>query len=321
MAQLVEHILGKDEVTSSNLVISSNAPAIAGAFSFYIKDHRRLYMNISINPRHFMQAAIWEQNRTIEETIDLVYGAGFRHFDLEAGTSEEAERIAKHIEGTDMKIIQSHMPFNRYKRIPTELFRQNVMDHAAYAKYIGADILVVHGDEFDYKNKIYTRENALEHNYRFFHELVDYAVANGMRIAFENTFQEATKLNRPHYCAFVEDLCELVDRYHTKEVGICWDTGHAKVQYEERDIDALKIAGSRVICTHIHDNYYNQDLHGFPFTGNIHWKDLMQTLHDIDYKGDLSFEFVYDRLPKALAPDYLKLLYRTGEYLANEVTR
>ena len=34
MAQLVEHILGKDEVTSSNLVISSSAPAIAGAFSF-----------------------------------------------------------------------------------------------------------------------------------------------------------------------------------------------------------------------------------------------------------------------------------------------
>jgi hypothetical protein len=47
----------------------------------------------------------------------------------------------------------------------------------------------------------------------------------------------------------------------------------------------------------------------------------MQTLKDIGYTGDLSLEFVYDRLPKALAPDYLKLLYRTGEYLANEVTK
>ena len=268
-----------------------------------------------------MQAAIWEKDRSIEEAIDLVYEAGFLFFDLEAESREEAERIASHLEGKNARIIQSHMPFNRYKRIPTALFRKNVMDYAAYAKYMGAEILVVHGDEFDYPNEIYTRENALEYNYRFFYDLVEYASANGMRVAFENTFQEATKLNRPHYCAFAEDLCELVDRYDTQTVGICWDTGHAKVQYEDRDIEAMKIAGKRIICTHIHDNYYNQDLHGFPFTGNIHWKNLMQTLNDIGYGGDLSFEFVYDRLPKALAPDYLKLLRRTGEYLIHEVTK
>ena len=34
MAQLVEHILGKDEVTSSNLVISSNTLATARVFFF-----------------------------------------------------------------------------------------------------------------------------------------------------------------------------------------------------------------------------------------------------------------------------------------------
>jgi hypothetical protein len=45
----------------------------------------------------------------------------------------------------------------------------------------------------------------------------------------------------------------------------------------------------------------------------------MQTLNDAGYKGDLSFEFVYDRLPKALALDYLKLIYRTGEYMLNEM--
>lgn len=278
-------------------------------------------MNISINPRHFLKAALWEEDRTIEEAIDLVCEAGFRHFDLEAESPEDAERIAVHIEGKGVKVIQSHIPFNRYKRIPTEIFHQNVMNCAAYAKRIGAEILVVHGDEFDYLNQIYTRESALEHNHRFFHELVEYASANGMRVAFENTFQEASKLNRPHFSSFVEELCALVDSYHTDSVGICWDTGHARMQYEDRENEALKIAGSRVICTHIHDNYYNQDLHGFPFTGNVHWKNLMLTLQDIGYTGDLSFEFVYDRLPKALAPDYLRLLYRTGEYLRTEVTQ
>ena len=65
----------------------------------------------------------------------------------------------------------------------------------------------------------------------------------------------------------------------------------------------------------MHDSYYNQDLHGFPFTGNVDWKTFMETLKKIGYKGDLSFEFVYDRIPKALAPDYMKILYRSGEYL------
>ena len=278
-------------------------------------------MNIAINPRHFLKAAPWEEDRTIEEALDLVYNAGFHHFDLEAETREDAERIAAYIQSKDIRIIQSHMPFNRYKRIPTEDFRKHLMDCMVYAKQIGAEILVVHGDDFDYRNELYTRKTALEHNYRFFYDLVEYATANHMKVAFENVFQEASKLNRPHFSSFVEDLCELVDRYQTEKVGICWDTGHARVQYEERDIEALQIAGGRVICTHIHDNGFNQDLHGFPFTGNIHWKNLMQTFQNIGYQGDLSFEFVYDRLPKALAPDYLKLLYRTGEYLANEVTK
>ena len=100
---------------------------------------------------------------------------------------------------------------------------------------------------------------------------------------------------------------------------MCWDTGHARVQYGKHDMDALKIVGDRVICTHIHDNYYDQDLHAFPFFGNIDWKQFMETLKEVGYGGDLSFELVYDRLPKALAPDYLKLLYRTGEYLIREI--
>ena len=50
-------------------------------------------MNLSINPRHFMEAAIWEEKRTIFEAVDLLSQAGFSHFDLEAETQEEAEAL------------------------------------------------------------------------------------------------------------------------------------------------------------------------------------------------------------------------------------
>ena len=82
---------------------------------------------------------------------------------------------------------------------------------------------------------------------------------------------------------------------------------------------ALKEVIDRVICTHIHDNYYEKDLHCFPCMGTVQWKEFMEILRDAKYDGDFSFELVYDRFPKALAPDYLKLLYRTGEYLINEL--
>lgn len=276
-------------------------------------------MNLSINPRHFLKAAVGEEERTILEALDLVREAGFRHLDLEAESPEEAEAIASYVKEHDLKIIQSHIPFNRYKREDNAVFYQKVMAGARYAKTMGSEILVVHADEYPYWDQAYTSTAAQEYNYRYFSELVDFAVKNGMRVAFENTFQEWSRIKTPHYGALVEDLCAFVDRFATNSVGICWDTGHAHVQYGKQDVNALKVAGDRVICTHIHDNYYDEDLHCFPFMGEIDWKTLMATLREIGYRGDFSFELVYDRLPKALAPDYLKLLYRTGEYMLEKM--
>ena len=226
-------------------------------------------MNLSINPRHFLEAAVWEPRRSLPEAMDLVSAAGFSHFDLWAESENEAEMLSDYMKERGLSVIQSHMPLNRYQKADAEVFHQSVMERAKNAKRMDSKILVVHGDEFDYKNQPYTAKAALEYNYRFFYDLVDYAAANGMRVAFENTFQEPNRTATPHFCALADDLYALVKRYGTKTVGICWDTGHARVQYGAHDMKTLKLVGDKVICTHIHDNYYDQDLHGFPFTGNI----------------------------------------------------
>lgn len=276
-------------------------------------------MNIGINPIHFYKAAVWEENRTLTEILELVRLAGFRHLNINAASPKDAETIAAYVEQHGMQVTQSHMPFNRYDKKDAEVFMNTVMTYANHAKMMGAGILVVHADEFDYANRPYTGRAALEYNYQTFYNLVDFAEKNGMRVAFENTFQEAGMVTQPHFCSLVDDLLALVDRYHTDAVGICWDTGHAKMQYKNKDMAALKEVIDRVICTHIHDNYYEKDLHCFPCMGTVQWKELMEILRNANYQGDFSFELVYDRLPKALAPDYLKLLYRTGEYLINEL--
>ena len=271
-------------------------------------------MNMGINPKHFTKAAVWEAERSCLEAIELVKNAGFRHLDICFNDRAETEQAAQYINDNGMTVIQSHMPYVRKGDFVS--FGKSIMEHAENAKILGSKILVVHGDVFDFENDTYTPEKALEFNYRFFAKLVDFAAQNGMRVAFENLFQGDDPASPPRYCSVAEDLCRLADKYNTDTVGVCWDSGHGKVQYGPCHVEALKAAGSRVIATHIHDNYYNRDLHCFPFMGDTDWQAFMQALGGIGYKGDLTFEMVYDRLPKALAPDHLKLLYRSGEYLA-----
>ena len=276
-------------------------------------------MNLGINPAHFIKAAVWEEQRSMFEAIDLVKEAGFKHFDLGLSNRKLAEEVSIYLKDNGLTVVQSHIPFNRYTREDYDTFSKTVMECAENAKILGSKILVVHGDEFDFKNMTYTSEKALEFNYKLFYNMVEFAANNGMRVAFEDVFQDGDPIKETRYCSFVEDLCALVDKYNTDKVGICWDSGHAKLQYGDEHIKALKVAGSRVISTHIHDNYYDKDLHTFPFMGNTNWREFMKTLREIDYKGDFTFELVYDQLPKELAPDYLKLLYKSGEYLINKV--
>ena len=45
----------------------------------------------------------------------------------------------------------------------------------------------------------------------------------------------------------------------------------------------------------------------------------MKALREVGYQGDFTYELVYDRFPKALAPDCVALLYKFGEKILCEV--
>lgn len=284
-------------------------------------------MQLGINPLHFVKAGIGEVPRSYKECIDLVKTAGFSVLDVTLEDRETAQELAAYIEEQGLKVGQSHMPMNRYKAQDYEQFAAAVMKSAENARILGSKILVVHGDEFDFTHMTYSTEAALEFNYRLFTPLVEFAAKNSMKVAFENVFEEVHwgvhyfDPNRPRFCSKVEDLCSLVDRYNSDLVGICWDSGHAQVQYagqENGSINALKAAGSRVIATHIHDSAKGLDCHlFFPFMVETDWQTFIRTMRQIGYKGDFSYELVYDRIPKALAPDYLSLLRKSGEYILN----
>lgn len=269
-------------------------------------------MRLGINPAHFKKGAVGERNRNIFEAFDLCVNAGFKCFDFCPDPQDDIEKITDYLSSNKVDVIQHHIPFNRYAKKDYSEYSKDILSAMERGHAVGSKIAVIHGDEFDFACMEYSKEAVLEFNYRLFYPLVEYASKNGMQVAFETVFED---MNVPRFCSDVNDLCALVDRYGTKTVGICWDTGHAKVSYKDKQPDALKIAKDRVICTHVHDNVYSKDLHMFPFLGDTNWNELMAAFKEIGYKGDFTLELVYDRLPDALAPDYIKLLHKSGEYI------
>ena len=47
--------------------------------------------------------------------------------------------------------------------------------------------------------------------------------------------------------------------------------------------------GNRIEALHLHDNFGEDDLHRMPYTGNIDWDSVLDTLKEVKYKGVINF--------------------------------
>ena len=70
-------------------------------------------------------------------------------------------------------------------------------------------------------------------------------------------------------------------------------------------------------CTHIHDNFGDNDTHTLPYYGNVKWESVMMALADIDYRGDLNYEAsgFLRSVPTGLYLDGLTYMAKVGHYL------
>lgn len=77
------------------------------------------------------------------------------------------------------------------------------MNAVESAHILGSEILVVHGDEFDFSGMEYSEKAVLEFNYRLFSPAVEKLAEYGMKIAFENVFPDMVV---PRYCSTPDEL-------------------------------------------------------------------------------------------------------------------
>ncbi len=101
----------------------------------------------------------------------------------------------------------------------------------------------------------------------------------GLRFAVENGASLGT----------MEYLLALAELVGPEKVGVCVDSGHAALG----DLGpgrAIRMAGQRLITTHLQDNLGQRDDHMPPGDGTIDWDDVAAALGEIGYPGCVLLE-------------------------------
>ena len=214
-----------------------------------------------------------------------------------------------------MVIDQAHAHFyglddnNMEAPLDRELIERSIVG----AGLMGVKWMVFHPYQAT-ENGWYSHEKSLEINLKLFREYADLCRPLGVHIAIENMIGNKNRGRR--YCSAEDELIELVDALNDPIFGICWDFGHANLNGVNQ-CAALKKIGSRLHALHVDDNFGQNDDHVAPYFGNISWEPIMQTLKDIKYVGDFTYEIFrfHNGLPDALEPMTLEYTYKIAQYL------
>ena len=284
-------------------------------------------MTLSVNAEYLKRTRDPLVTRTPMECMRMCKEAGFRTIayfpDFTKDTWEkEVDGAAEAASVLGLTIDQVHAPYNFYAHKPLEVFREQLDRCIVAAKRMGGSYLIFHGDEYHPgAGEAFDADLALKTVYEIFAPYVEATLKEGVTPVFENAFEDNHRVppkTRSHFCGELPELLALLDRFNDPRIGCCWDFGHGKLAMEtdERHAQAIRTIGDRIVCTHVHDNYYKKDLHLPPFMGEANWDLLMRTMKDIGYRGNLTFEIGYSNFDDRLVANFMKNLYQTGNILA-----
>ncbi|MBQ0124858.1 MAG: sugar phosphate isomerase/epimerase [Clostridiales bacterium] len=248
--------------------------------------------------------------RSPDECIRMCRDAGYKVIDWSPDYSrdtwqDEIKEAARAAEKYGLEIFQSHTPYNFYKKEPLEKFARDLDASVEAARILGAKNLVFHFDEYHPKEPDkFDAAEAIRIIYDFMAPHIEKTVGYGINAALETILEDRSY--RSHYGADYAELCASIDIFNDEKVTCCWDFGHAELSYKEKHIENLIKMGKKITCTHVHDNYYEKDLHLLPYLGNLKWEKLIPALRETGYDGPLTYEGGYGCIPDELTEEYLR---------------
>ena len=227
-----------------------------------------------------------------------------------------AEKIANLAARLGIEFSQSHSHFYHFlnPKVENREFHDEMIRRSCIASGIlGVKWMTVHAST-ETQTRGYSHKASKIGNLEYYPPYFELAFRHNVGVVIENMF-DPTPIQRT-YTANCEDLIDLVDAFHDPRVQVCWDIGHANlVGYDQ--CEALRTVGKRLKSTHFADNHGVKDEHLLPFYGDIDWAAIMNTLKEIEYEGDVTYEVTpwLDRVPPMLRDTALKHSVEVGEYL------
>jgi sugar phosphate isomerase/epimerase len=134
------------------------------------------------------------------------------------------------------------------------------------------------------------RENRIDRAIRSVEELHAVAEPLEVRLALEVI---------PNRIGSADELIALLeDRLDLSGLGICLDTGHARLLGDVTD--AVETVAEYLVTTHLHDNNGKTDDHLLPFDGAIDWPGVLMAFRKVGYDGVWMFELAARDAPRRI---------------------
>lgn len=250
--------------------------------------------------------------RTMLDVIPLLAGYGYRRLDLNfcemmnpssrigEGYIARLEELRK---AYGLDYVQSHVPYPRDHLALDEDGRRRfdalIARAISYSVQLGIPAIVIH-----------PIRASVEENVDYLSRFLPLLDGSSSVLAVEN-------MEGMDEISTADELCAIVDALPQGHIGVCLDTGHAHMRGLDLPKQIAKLA-HRLVATHIADNHGTSDEHNLPFFGTIGWPEVMRALHEVCYKGWLTYEcmFFTRHLPRELEADVVALSLKIGSYLS-----
>lgn len=228
-----------------------------------------------------------------------------------------------------LTITQAHAPFPAYLPGHPEVLEYMIGIYRRSIElcdYAGCKNLVIHGISLANIDRENTPEDIEKLNWHLYESLIPTLLKCNVTVCLENLFTWDSAAVEG-VCSDPHEAVKFVDGLNAKagrEVfGFCLDTGHLQLLGKSFR-SYIPILGSRIKALHIHDNDGRADSHLAPMTGKIDWPVFCDTLREIGYDGDLSFETFQQALAalkvdESLLMPWLTLICQTGEVFRKHI--
>ncbi len=256
---------------------------------------------------------------------------------------EKAKELREYADGIGIVCNQSHAPFpiikptseswaqDIYKVISQrlnckfpvgsddkkeydELLRKLVDRALEVSGILGARYCVVHPFA-DYTPK---------QNAELYSKFIETAKRCNVKIATENmwNWDYEKECASDAACSNHNNFKEHMELLDSSVFGACLDIGHAEMTglntSSKKMILTLK---DRLTCLHVHDNDLRYDLHLLPFSSRVNFGAMIDSLGEIDYNGDVTFEAenYMPRFDLEFYPVACRYMYNIGDYIRTKI--